>query len=340
MARRSEAAADDARLPSMADVAAAAGVSHMTVSRVINETGPVRADTRQRVLAAIGQLGYRPNVMARALVTGRSGTLGVVTLDSALYGPASTLYSLENAARDAGFAVSIRSVSKPDKISIPEAVETLRAQAVEGIIVIAPHTPAVAALQHTAHSVPLVAVGAQPGPTPVPMVSVDQGAGARLATEHLLSLGHPTVWHVAGPRDWVEANERERGWRATLRAAGADVPRIVRGDWSPRSGYQAGRVLAARDDVSAVFVANDQMALGVLRAFVEAGISVPRDVRVIGFDDIPEAAYFSPPLSTIRQDFGEVGRRAFGTLAAHMAGHSDVLPEPVAPELILRDSTT
>ncbi|WP_020674132.1 LacI family DNA-binding transcriptional regulator [Amycolatopsis nigrescens] len=326
------------RHASLADVAGVAGVSHMTVSRVVNGTGPVRAQTRARVLAAIEELDYRPNSAARTLVTGRSGTLGVVALDSTLYGPASTLYGIENAAREAGYAIAISSVNRPQRSSISDAVEILCRQAVEGIVVIAPHAAAARALEYAPRDVPLVAVGGG-DKAAVPVISVDQYDGARRATEHLLALGHRTVWHVAGPADWLEAIDRERAWRETLERHGAEVPPVARGDWSSRSGYQAGRSLVGSPGLDAVFVANDQMALGLLRAFREAGLTVPGDVRVAGFDDVPEAAYFSPPLTTVRQDFTEVGRRTFGLLAERMRGGAERARHLVTPELIVREST-
>ncbi|GAB3921071.1 LacI family DNA-binding transcriptional regulator [Kribbella albertanoniae] len=323
---------------SLTDVADLAGVSHMTVSRVVNKTGPVSAATRARVLAAVEKLSYRPNSAARALVTGKTGILGVVTLDSTLYGPASTLYGIEHAAREAGYSVTITSVGTPNTVAIAEAIETLRRQAVEGIVVIAPHAAASKSLEVVPHDIPLVAVGGGQQ-APVPMIAVDQSDGARRATEHLLALGHKTVWHVAGPVDWLEAQDREAAWRQTLKRHRVRAPRIIRGDWSSRSGYAAGQVLAREKDLTAVFVANDQMALGLLRAFTEAGIGVPKDVHVVGFDDVPEAAYFSPPLTTVRQDFIEVGRRTFRQLAEQIAGREPAARDLVAAELIVREST-
>jgi DNA-binding LacI/PurR family transcriptional regulator len=323
---------------SLTDVAALAGVSHMTVSRVINGTGPVRAETRVRVNAAIEQLDYRPNSVARALVTGRSGTLGVVALEANLYGPASTLSGIEHAAREAGYATTITSISRPGRSSITDAVERLRRQAVEGIVVIAPHVTAGRALEAAPRDVPLVAVGGGDA-APVPIISVDQYDGARRATEHLLGLGHETVWHVAGPEDWLEALDRERGWRETLQRRGARIPPVVRGDWSARSGYAAGRSLVGEKGLDAVFVANDQMALGFLRACTEAGVSVPGEVRIVGFDDVPEAAYYTPPLTTVRQDFVEVGRRTFELLRRRMNGGEERARDLVVPELIVREST-
>lgn len=335
---RKNASTQAVRQPSLADVALLAGVSHMTVSRVVNGTGPVRAETRARVEAAVRKLDYRPNSAARALATGRSQTLGVIALDSTLYGPASTLYGIEKAAREAGYAITISSISRPEVRSIATAVDGLRRQAVEGILVIAPHVSAGRALEQTPRDVTLVAVGAAES-APVPVVAVDNHDGARRATEHLLALGHQKVWHIAGPEDWLEARARERGWRETLASHGIDAPLVFRGDWSPRSGYEAGRALVAEPDVTAVFVANDQMALGMLRAFGEAGLAAPRDVHVVGFDDVPEAAYFSPPLTTVRQDFTEVGRQAFELLLARLGDEDSPHRHLITPELVVREST-
>ncbi|MER6512200.1 LacI family DNA-binding transcriptional regulator [Nonomuraea sp. NPDC048881] len=320
------------------DVAVLAGVSAMTVSRVLNAPDRVRAETRARVMAAVRELDYRPNQAARQLVTGRSGVLGVVSIDTTLYGPASTLYCIEQAARRAGYNVSIASLPSLSRRSMEEGVQRLRAQAVDGVIIVAPHESAADGLRHLPPEMPVVAVDAGDD-IPVPVAKVDQQAGARRVTRHLLSLGHETVWHVAGPADWLDANGRIEGWRGVLEAAGREAPEVLRGDWSARSGYQLGRRLCENPDVTAVFVANDQMALGVLRALREAGRRVPEDVSVAGFDDIPESAYFWPPLTTVRQDFGEVGRHAFHLLLDFMAGHEPEARRLVEPELVVREST-
>jgi DNA-binding LacI/PurR family transcriptional regulator len=325
----------------MTDVARLAGVSHQTVSRVINGSPQVRDATRERVLAAMRTLDYRPNSAARALVTGRSRTLGVVSFDTTLYGPASTLYSIERAAHDAGYLITIVSLEALDRDSVVSAVERLRLQGVDGILAIAPLESAGEALADLPRDLPLVA--AEAGPRAVlPVVAVDQLAGAEIATRHLLELGHRTVAHIAGPADFVEAGQRIEGWRSALAAAGAEAPPVLVGDWSPRAGYELGqRLLEEVADVTAVFVGNDQMALGVLRALHEAGREIPRQVSVVGFDDIPEAPYFTPPLTTVRQDFAEIGRRSL-RLVLEMMDPSDGPPPPpalVEPELILRSST-
>ena len=232
----------------MADVAGLAGVSHQTVSRVINGSPQVRPATRDRVLAAMRELDYRPNLAARALVTGRSRTVGVVSFDTTLYGPASTLFGIERAAHEARYFITVVSLAALDRSSVLNAVERLRAQGVEGILVIAPQEWAARALADLPQDVPLVAVEGG-HPDAAPLVAIDQFAGATAATEHLLELGHRTVWHIAGPPDWIEAQQRADGWRATLEAAGAPVMPVYSGDWSPRSGYEIGRRLAGDTDV-------------------------------------------------------------------------------------------
>nr|WP_218566768.1 LacI family DNA-binding transcriptional regulator [Vallicoccus soli] len=325
------------RPPVMGDVARLAGVSHQTVSRVLNEPQAVRPATRERVEAAIAALGYRRNPAARSLVTRRSEVLGVVSFDTALYGPASTLAAIEGAAREAGYFVSIASLPTLTSASVSEAVERLLAQSVEGVVVIAPQQEAAAAVRDLPADVALVTVegDAVDGRS---AVSVDQAEGARLVVEHLLDLGHPTVHHVAGPRHWYETAGRVRGWRTALEAAGRPVPPPLQGDWTARSGYEAVLGLDL-DGVTALFVANDQMALGALRALHERGVEVPGRVSVAGFDDVPEAAFFIPPLTTVRQDFGQVGRRSIRLLLERIRGEGGPTASLVPAELLVREST-
>ena len=322
----------------MADVAALAGVSHQTVSRVINDSAHVRPETRERVLSAMRKLDYRPNSVARALVTGRSRTLGVVTFDTALFGPASTLVGVERAAHAAGYFVSIVSLESLERAAVVRAIERLRGVGVDGIMVIAPHVAAAHALWDLPDDLPVVAVEGGPDEG-VPVVAVDQYRGARLATEHLLGLGHQVIGHLAGPSDWLEAQHRIEGWRDALADAGAVGSRPLRGDWSPRSGYELGRELLELKGLTAIFVANDQMALGLLRRLHETGREVPGDMSIVGFDDIPEAEFFTPPLTTVRQDFNEMGRRSLLLLLDQItAGVRSQTRVAVPPELIQRAS--
>ncbi len=322
----------------MVDVAKLAGVSYQTVSRVLHDSPHVRSETRQRVLDAIRELDYRPSSVAQALVTGRSMTLGVVSFDTTLYGPASTLLGVEEAAHDAGYGVSIASLKLLSRGPVVAAVQRLRDQGVDGIVVVAPQKAAVDALRHIASDVPVVAVEAGPDDS-VPVVAVDQLGGATAATRHLLELGHRTVWHIAGPADWPEAEQRIDGWRSTLEAAGAQVPPLLRGDWSARSGHQLASKLVRTPGLTAVFAGNDQMALGLLSYLHENGREAPRDISIVGFDDIPEAAYFTPPLTTVRQNFAEVGRRCLYLLLGQIESGNRSWSRVVVPtELVLRKS--
>jgi DNA-binding LacI/PurR family transcriptional regulator len=321
----------------MADVARLAGVSHQTVSRVLNDHPNVRPLTKERVLDAIRELAYRPNAAARTLVTRRTHTLGVISFDTMLWGPASMLYNFERAAHDAYF-VSVASLPALDRRSMLDAVERFIGQGIEGIIVIATQDTAVNALAHVPEEVPLVAVGCGTRAA-VTSVAIDNAAGAATATRYLLSLGHRTVYHVAGQASCLDAQERIDGWRQALREAGVPEPAVLGGDWSSASGYEMGCRLAANPDVTAIFCGNDPMALGVMRALAERGLRVPDDVSIVGFDDVPEAGYYLPPLTTVRQDFGEVGRQALSALVDRMSGAIPAGPRiRVAPELIVRAS--
>jgi DNA-binding LacI/PurR family transcriptional regulator len=209
---------------------------------------------------------------------------------------------------------------------------------VDGIVVVAPVRAMLEAVHGQRLEVPLVMVETSDRTDDLSVV-VDQVAGAQMATRHLLDLGHSTVLHVRGPETWVEADARARGWLAELTAARAVVPETLTGDWSAASGYAAGLQIARRGDVTAVFAANDQMSLGVMRALYEAGRSVPGDVSVVGFDDMPEAAYFHVPLTTVRQDFAEVGRRCIERLLALIDGRTAPMRAAIQPELIVRASS-
>jgi DNA-binding LacI/PurR family transcriptional regulator len=323
----------------MVDVARLAGLSHQTVSRVVNNRTNVSPTTRARVLAAILELDYRPNSAARTLVTGRSQMLGVVSLNSTLYGPASTLYGIEQAALDSHYFMTVATLGSTDRAAVRHAIGRLVDQGVDGILVIAPLQSVAEALSDLPTGLPVVAVEGG-SDVEIDTVTVDQRAGARAATEHLLHEGHETVWHVAGPQDWFEARHRLAGWQSALEEAGVEVPQPLYGDWSPQSGFEAGRVLARMPDVTAVFAANDSMALGVLRALHDHGRDVPGDVSLIGFDDLPEVAYLTPRLTTVRQDFAEVGRRGLALLVeqieSRVEGSRRVV---VGTSLIVRDST-
>jgi DNA-binding LacI/PurR family transcriptional regulator len=335
--------APDRRSPVLFDVARHAGVSHQTVSRVINGHPSVAPATRERVERVIAELGYLPNKSARALVTRSTRTLGLVTVNINQFGPAQTMLGLEQAARAAGYSLSVVMLEDASSEEMRAAIDGLLASSVDGILALATYDAAAEALRSVSPRVPLVAVQIG-GDHHHPTVYVDQVAGARLATRHLLDLGHTVVHHVAGPLDSQEARGRIEGWRLELEAAGLDVTDPWYGDWWPPSGYQVGKRLAdvvrsgSANRPTAVFVANDQMSLGILHALREEGISVPRDLSLVGFDDVPEAPFFAPPLTTIRQNFAELGRRGVRLVLSLLTGE-DLLPQPVPPQLIVRQST-
>jgi DNA-binding LacI/PurR family transcriptional regulator len=327
-----------AREPAMTDVAKLAGVSHQTVSRVLNDHPNVREQTRLRVRAAIAELGYRPNRAARVLATGRSQVIGFVSRFSTLYGPDATLTALAEAALQHGFAVNVESVRTLDRRPVADAIGRLLDQRVAGLVIIAPVESANDALDDLPDDIPLVNVDGDPR-RPTGLVTVDQEAGAYAATTHLLQAGHPTVWHVSGPGDWFDSQGRIAGWQRALADAGAEVPPLMPADWSAASGYRTGQILARMNDVTAVFAANDHQALGILRALHEHGRRVPEDISLVGFDDVPEAAYFIPPLTTIRPDFDAVATASFELLLAQIRdGPSPGARRVLTPTLISRDS--
>lgn len=316
------------------DVAALAGVSRQTVSRVLNEHPDVAPETQERVRAAMIQLGYRMNNAARALGTRRSRTLGVLASDALQYGPSRSLAALEAAARGAGYWLSAAFADAADTDAVLAAVDHLVVQGVEGIVVVAPHTQTLEALSALRIDVPIVTLhSAGLGATGL---SVDQAAGARLAVAALADAGHTRIAHLAGPADWLEAESRAEGFAAELAARGLTPGPVIAGDWSAGSGHAAGDPIR-RSGVTAVFAANDQMALGLLGALHEAGLAVPGDVSVVGFDDTPDAAYYWPALTTVRQDFEELARRAVAAVIGGPGADSAVLP-PVAPVLVSRAS--
>ncbi len=321
----------------MADVARLAGVSHQTVSRVINGAGSIRPATRERVQKAIEQLGYRPNSAARALVKGRSGVIGVISTGLAHFGPTSIQRTIEDAAQTAGLFASSVSLPRLTRDMLDQAVEHLQRQLVEGIIVVAGQDEALQLARSRRVGVPVVVVEGDLTRAQW-TVGVDQVAGARMATRHLLDLGHREIAHVAGPADWSEARARRDGWRAELIDAGVRPLEPIHGDWSAASGYRAGQRLAAEGTVTAIFTASDQLAIGVLRALHEAGLRVPEDISVVGFDDLPETPYLIPPLTTVRQDFPEVGRQAIALMIAAISGEDAPRPGLIPPELIIRSS--
>ena len=326
------------RAPSIRDVAAAAGVSHQTVSRVLNNHTSIREATRDRVLVAMAELQYRPNAAARALSTARSKTLGVLAATRAHYGPASSIEAIEVAARRRGYFVTSASVGSSDPAAIRDALGTLFAQDIEALVVIAPQQRVFDTIADLAPGVPYVTLRSGSGDGRV--LSIDEITGARLATRHLAELGHTAIRHLGGPRDWIEAEARMQGFLQELTDRDLPVAVPVMGDWTADFGYRAGMQLLRWRDATAYFCANDHMALGLMHAARELGLDVPGDVSIVGYDDVPEAAHLWPPLTTVRQDFAELGRRAIDLLLGPDPDQPDQAPpKPLTPALVVRATT-
>ncbi len=333
----------------MSDVASLAGVSHQTVSRVLNDHPNVRPGTRERVLAAIAELGYRRNRAARALVTSRSSTIGILTVGNANFGPASTVLAVEAAARAQGYFVSVSSLEAFDAVAAKTALGHLVDQGIDGIVVVAPLVDVARVVEGAGLQVPAVIVAANPDAVPTDSlryVCTDQRLAAREATEHLLGLGHRRIAHVSGEMAWIDALERNGAWRATMEEHGLAAVEYAAGGWTAETGYAVGRriadEIAAGDGPTALFAANDYIAIGLLRAFWERGLRVPEDVSVVGVDDLQDSAYFIPGLTTVRQPFTAMGQAAMQALLGIAAGQprADGRFEAVLePELVVRDST-
>jgi LacI family transcriptional regulator len=335
------------------DVAAAAGVSHQTVSRVINDRPDVAEETRHQVRQVIKTLGYQPSAIARSLIQQRSFTLGVVTAGLGFFGPARVLNGITEKAEAMGFTPLLKELPSFDAAEdIEPLLNSLLARQVDGIVWAVPEVgtnrdwlqdrlPELTA--------PLILITTQARPDlPVSTVSVDNYAGGRLATQHLLEQGYENIGHITGPLDWWEARQRKAGWQDTLLEASVQVAEHhwEEGDWSPTSGEQAlCRLLGRYPEMDALFAANDQMALGVLQAMRREGLKVPQDIALVGFDDIPESAHFSPPLTTVYQDLPELGNTAVlelvQTIEASQQGETVGRPVTILlqPKLIVRESS-
>lgn len=330
-------------------VAEAAAVSTQTVSRVVNNAPGVMPDTRQRVLATIEKLGYRPNAIARSLTQRRSCTIGVVASEIEQYGPSRTLVGIEKKANESGYSLNLSLHHQPESEDVWKFLDTFLSRQVDGIIW-ASHEigNSLNWLEREHLPVPVVFLETQPRPGIV-TANMNSQFGAQLAVQHFLSEGYKQIGIITGPLRWWSARERLEGWRQALVAADcpAEDRQIVEGDWSTGSGAQAlEELLRQYPEVEAVFVCNDQMALGVLQASRRLGKRVPEDLAIIGFDDIPEAGYFSPSLTTIRQNLLLFGGRAVELLSQMIAaqqqdGSRPALPENIwlNPELIIRTSS-
>jgi DNA-binding LacI/PurR family transcriptional regulator len=327
------------RPPTIYDVARVAGVSHQTVSRFLRGNTGLKMATRERVQAAIAELGYRPNSTARALATSRSYRIGALVYELQELGPSLIAKGATDAARTSGYLLDIVALDPEDDEAIAHAIGLLDDQNLAGILALAPTHRLRDALQAADYQVPLVidAEGEYENTTETETLNT---IGTRLAVEHLIELGHRRILHISGPHEWISASNRLAAYRHTLGQAGLATFESIEGDWSAASGYAAGRAMPAESGFTAVVVANDQMALGALRAFTEMGLRVPEDISVVGFDDIPESEFLIPPLTTVRLDFAEQGRFAVETLVARIEGReAPIRPSAMTATLVPRNST-
>lgn len=321
------------RTASIRDVARAAGVSHQTVSRVLNDHQNILPATRAKVISAIAELQYRPSAAARALSTSRTKTIGVLASNRAHYGPALSIQAIEEAARERGFSVTSSSVTEPDERSLRSALANLIGQDIEALVVIAPQQRVFDTVADLAPSIPCITMRAA-GTGDASALLVDEIAGARLATRHLLLLGHTAIGHIAGPSEWVEAEGRLQGCVEELRDHDLVLSASAEGEWTADFGYAAGHRLLLQREVTAYFCSNDAIAVGLMHAARDLGLRVPDDVSIVGYDDVPEAAHVWPPLTTVRQDFAEMGRRCIAVLLGEPAPLERILPR-----LVIRGST-
>ena len=331
------------------DVAQAAGVSTQTVSRVVNKFSYVSEETRQRVETVVEQLGYHPSTLARSLIQQRSYTLGVVLFGLKYIGPSRTLNGVADKADELGFMLLMKELDNFDINRIDDVIDSLLARQVDGVLWLAPeigdnHAWVEERLEK--FPVPVLFVAMQPRQG-IPSVATDNYQGAVMAIRHLLECGRKKIGHISGPLSWWEADERKRGWRETLAAAGLPPAeqQCTEGNWSSASGEQAFiQLLGSFPEMDAVFVANDQMALSVLREACRRGIRIPEQLAVVGFDNIPESAYFYPALTTISQDFQMLGEQAVQSVVEMIQarqGNQSILAQSrfIQPTLVVRESS-
>lgn len=323
------------------DVASHSGVSYQTVSRVINNQPNVARSTRKRVLESIRELNYRPNRAARSLVTHRSETIAIVSFGTSFYGPGQMVANITQYAKNRGYRVSPGSIHQLDREEVKAALDELHGHLIDGIIMVA---PIVSDFMHEiaefVGDIPIVQIDTKPQPG-FASVAIDQNYGSKLAVEHLLSLGHRRIAEISGPLNWYDATMRHQSWVDTMAQYGLPHEVSIEGNWTAQSGYECLHAMLANGaDFTGLVVANDQMALGAIAALNEHGLRIPEDVSVVGFDDVPEAGYYLPALTTIRQDFSALGEQSVEYLVSLIKHPKTPIHQRVLyPELIVRRST-
>lgn len=332
---------DKQKRVTMVDVAKAAGVSYQTVSRVINNDAKVAPETRARVLQLIQELNYHPNRAARNLAANQSHTLAVITYDMSFFGPTQMVISIERAARDAGYDLFFANINSMTADAVKSLTHRIMEWAVDGVLLIAPvENIDFSYMQErlAQNKVPLLQIDIQPG-SKQPSVIIDQHHGSYLITKHLIELGHQRICEISGPLNWYSASARHAGFMQALTESGLNAIASTEGNWTAASGYEAAKTLLGKD-FTAIVVANDQMAVGVMSLLAENGLRIPEDVSVVGFDDIPEARFFATPLTTIRQDFPTLGQRGLQYLIEMIEEPSTLQGQRIIkPQLICRASS-
>ena len=305
------------------DVARRVGVSAKTVSRVVNDQGEISNETRVRVQSAIQELGYRPNILARSLVNQRSNTIAIVAYGIEYFGPSRTILGIEQQANALGYSLFLNLVSNPEEADVAQILDDLVARRVDGIVWAVPEIGDNRewTLSTRLDNVPPIVFMSMAARPDVSIIAVDNRLGAHLATQHLIDQGRCHIGIITGPLSWWEARERLAGWTEAIVASGLKINEllIAEGNWSPSSGERAmEQLLAVAPTIDALFCCNDQMVLGALGVLHRAGLRVPEDIALAGFDNIPESEFFLPPLTTIHQQVIEIGRVAMQELHARI----------------------
>jgi LacI family transcriptional regulator len=324
----------------MLDVAKLSGVSYQTVSRVINNHPYVSDEARKRVEKAIETLGYRPSKVATKLKSKVTKTIAVVLYGGWFQGPMQLALNIELAAKTSGFDVIQTNITEPQK-QFTNALLHMKDWAVDGIIAVVPvQTLPFEEIQKICEGTPVILIDCERA-VEIPSVVIDDAAGTAQIVEHLIALGHTRFCEISGPLDWFSAQERHQTCQYICEAHGIDAPLHIEANWTTSGGYQAmKRVLAGDHSFTAIISANDNMALGAIRALHQAGLSVPQDMVIVGYDDIPDAAYYVPALTTVRQNFIQLGLAGFEYLIESMDNPETVLEQRIiTPELVIREST-
>ena len=332
------------------EVASAAGVSTQTVSRVINDRPDVSPETRKRVQEIIDQLGYQPSALARSLIRQRSYTLGVVTAGLKYIGPSRTLSGITRAAESAGYSLLLKELSDFNTNNVGPIFQTLMSRHVDGVIWAVPEVGENINWINKSSldlNIPMVYITMK-SREKVCVVSIDNYLGGQLAMTHLMEQGYQHIGHISGPLDWWEARERKAAWSNCLEEANLQPKEEnwAEGNWSSKSGVQAiEKLFKQYPEMDAVFVANDQMALGVMQYACRNDIRIPEDLGVVGFDDLTESEFFWPPLTTVQQDQYNVGEVAVEEIIKIIESgwheHGPVRPKTImlAPTLVVRQSS-